>query len=119
MDEQDKERQASPPVGERNYPPLVSLADLLANSDAAEAAQARAFLEAAYAEVERLNQEYRDYFRSPHEAYVFLLRELDAVRTEVWKNDAEVDGVALYQALLRVAAVCARSIQDLCVIRHR
>ena len=50
---------------------------------------------------------------SAHEAYAVILEELDEFKAEVWKKASRRDLAAMRQELLQVAAMCARTVENL------
>jgi hypothetical protein len=50
---------------------------------------------------------------SAHEAYAVILEELDEFKLEVWKKRALRDRTNMLKELVQVAAMCARTVEDL------
>jgi hypothetical protein len=50
---------------------------------------------------------------SAHEAYAVILEELDEFKAEVWKKRALRDRANMLKELVQVAAMCARTAEDI------
>lgn len=70
------------------------------------------FFQHAHNELERATIKHSD-LSSLHEAYAVILEEVDELKAEVWKQEKNRDYKAIYNELVQIAAMCARTVQDL------
>lgn len=70
------------------------------------------FLEMVAEELAKAQSQHAP-LNSAHEAYAVILEELDEFKAEVWKKREKRDRANMLKELVQVAAMCARTAQDL------